>query len=49
LSTKEAGVIVIDSDNDDNGSGKTSGETGGEASGEDDTALDFNAFDYWCH
>jgi hypothetical protein len=48
LSAKEAGIIVIDSDDDnDNGGGETSGEASGEDGEEDDAALDFSAFDYW--
>jgi hypothetical protein len=45
LSAKEAGVIVIESDinDDDDNDGEASGEDGEE----DDAALNFGAFDYW--
>jgi hypothetical protein len=43
LSAKEAGIIIIDNDNDNSG-GKASTEDGEE----DAPSLDFSAFDYWC-
>jgi hypothetical protein len=49
LSAKEAGVVVIDSDDDgddDDDGGETGFETGGKDSKEEDTALDFSTFDY---
>jgi hypothetical protein len=50
LSTKEAGIVGIDSDNNDddndNGGGETGFETGDKASGEDAEEEDA-ALDYW--